>query len=367
MTGLSGNAENVVHSMKILGVMSGSSLDGIDLALCRFSGFDADFKWEIIDTISLGYSNEWLTRLQELPTQSGMELVKADYDFAYMTGDLCKEFIGENKIDFIASHGHTLFHFPENGATCQIGNGAAIAARSGIPVICDFRSLDIALGGQGAPIVSMFDHYVFGHIDMLLNLGGIVNITMNEEKGVKAFDIGPCNQLLNYLSKKLNLEFDKGGSLAEKGEINHDLLNELKKQDFYGQDIPKSLDNNYVSAVYFPILERYDIEVKDKLRTCVELIAWSIGKAIDQYSDNEGKDIKLIISGGGAHNTFLTQELRKSLTKVELILPDRQFIDFKEAVMMAFLGYLRVNKRINLLSSATGAKKDSIGGAVYLV
>jgi len=355
------------ESMLILGVMSGSSLDGLDLAICRFSGMDNNFQWEIQRSSCITYSKQWQNRLKALSRGSAKDLAQADYDFGYFVGQQCKEFLGGQKIDLIASHGHTIFHFPHEKSTCQIGNGAAIATTASCPVICDFRSSDIALGGQGAPIVAGFDQMVFGHIDVMINLGGIVNVTLNNKNNTQAFDIGPGNQLLNYLSGKMGLSYDEGGQNASGGDVLQDLLDELLSIKYFELPVPKSLDNTMVADLFFPILEAYRGSVPDMLRTVIEMIFVSIQKSVYKGSlKSKGSKTTLMLTGGGANNEFLVNRLIQGIPEVEIIVPDEQFINFKEALMMAFLAYLRVNNRSNILASATGALRNTTGGAIYL-
>ena len=352
--------------MKILGIMSGSSLDGIDFALCEFEKQKSAIKWNILKAQTIDYSQEWKQNLKSLPFLSGRELTLADYQLGYLFGEKAKIFLDGEKIDFIASHGHTVFHEPEKMMTLQIGNGSAIAAASGISTIYDFRSMDIGFGGQGAPIVPIADRDLFPDYPALVNIGGISNISIKNSEKIVAYDISPANQLLNFLSQKKDLEYDKDGELASKGKINNDLLNKLLSFDYFKKSYPKSLDNNFIKTHFIPVLEKMRGSIEDKMATSVELIAKTLSEELkSNLSDNIPK--KVLITGGGARNKFLIKRI-KSLSKgCETIIPDNLIIDFKEALMIAYMGYLRVNKENNLLSSVTGASQDSIGGAICIV
>jgi anhydro-N-acetylmuramic acid kinase len=356
-------------SMRILGIMSGSSLDGIDLALCEFSGFDEDFEWKILDTVCYPFSDHWLSTLKKLPEGSALDLAKADFQFSYLLAEKAKAFLGDRPADYVASHGHTVFHFPGEKATCQIGNGGALAAASGIPVVSDFRSLDIGLGGQGAPIVAFFDRYVFKEYPVLINLGGIANLTINLGGQLQAFDLGPCNQLLNYLSLELGQAFDKNGEIARQGVVQDELLKELMDLTYFRKAPPKTLDNTEVATVFFPVFDAHPSLPQDKMRTAVEMISISIRESIEKYAakDKTTSGSAMLVTGGGAKNSFLLERIKSNIPYYSPEVPEETLIDYKEALMIAFLAYFRVHQQINTLASATGASDDSIGGAIYRV
>jgi len=352
--------------MLILGLMSGSSLDGIDMALCSFSGLGESLQWKLIHSVHVPFEPKWKKLLQDLPGSSAYDLSLADYDFGNLLGASSKKYFSDFKPDYIASHGHTIFHYPALKMTCQIGNGAVIASASGINTICDFRSMDIGYGGQGAPIVSLFDLDFFGGLDVLVNLGGIANLTVPDKNQTIAYDIGPCNQLLNYLAGSIGLEYDQDGLLAAQGEIDQNLLKTLSGHSYFDRTFPKTLDNGYIFNEFVPILDKSKASVQDKLRTVVELIAKMLSREITMHLANHKTKAGVMFTGGGAKNTFLMETFRKKAVGFEMIETDDEMIDFKEAIMMAYLGYLRVKGKINVLSKVTGASKDSIGGSIYL-
>lgn len=353
--------------MKILGIMSGSSLDGIDLALCEFIEDEGKLSWKIKKATTVEYSEKWVSRLKNLPYSDAREITLADYDLGYLFGQVSKDFLDSQKIDYIASHGHTVFHEPHNKMTLQIGNGSAIASVSGVSTIYDFRSMDIGFGGQGAPIVAILDRDLFKEYDALVNLGGISNISVTNNQNTIAYDISPCNQLLNHLSNKVGKEYDKDGEIASKGLVNNELLKELLSFDYFESSFPKSLDNNFIKKNYIPILEKDTSSIEDKMATVVELISITLANELRENFIDTKSIPKVLFAGGGTKNSFLMNRIKFLSEDIEIVIPDNSIIDFKEALLMAYVGYLRVKGKTNILSSVTGASKDSIGGAICLV
>ena len=344
-----------------LGVMSGTSLDGLDIAYIKFN-FETSFQFEILKAVTIPYHPDWKNALKNGFHLSGEELTKLDADYGIYLGNTLKNFIAENSIenlDFIASHGHTIYHNPGENYTLQIGNGPYINTITGIKTICDFRTQDVALGGQGAPLVPIGDMLLFSEYDYCLNLGGFSNISMNENNQRIAFDICPVNIVMNHYVNSLNLEYDENGEIASKGNIDTTLLNELNSLPFYNDSKPKSLGYEFILETIFPIINKYNLEIKDILRTFVEHIAQQIAKKIASDSSK-----KMLITGGGAFNIFLIERL-KEYTKTELIIPENSIIDYKEALVFALLGYLKDEEKNNCLKSVTGASKDHSSGIIY--
>ncbi len=344
--------------------MSGTSLDGLDIAYCTFYLKENKWTFEIIEAITYKYSDNWKVRLAKADNLQGYDLVLLHNDFGLLISEYILQFLnGKNyKIDFISSHGHTIFHQPQLGLTFQIGSGAVIASKTGILTICDFRSLDVALGGQGAPLVPIGDRLLFYQYCYCLNLGGFANISFDDNSSNRvAFDICPVNIVLNDIVGELGLEFDANGEIGRRGEINHALLNEINQLDFYYTYNPKSLGKEWVNNIFMPVIKSYKISVDDKLRTLYDHITYQIGKVLEnkQYG-------KILISGGGTWNTFLLQLLKENL-KIPVEIPSEIIIDFKEALIFAFLGVLRIRNEINCLSSVTGASTNSSGGIIYEV
>ena len=352
------------RKINIVGVMSGTSLDGLDLALCRFNLENEEVQsFEIEEAITIPYTESQKETLK-LMQASALELVKADFAFGTLIGESVKAFIQANglKVDFVASHGHTVFHQPHLGFTRQIGDGAAISAASGFPVVSDFRSMDVALGGQGAPLVPIGDLLLFNQYKYCLNLGGIANISVQQNGHIYAFDVCPANMPSNMLVNEIGLQFDEDGKLAKSGIINHDLLAKLSTLDFYAKKAPKSLGKEWVDTVFMPIITSSNCTLEDILATICEHIALEISQVV--VDSNEVS--KMLVTGGGALNSFLIERIQAKLKNCcELVVPNAQLVGFKEALIFAFLGLLRVQNKPNALQSVTGASKDNIGGALY--
>jgi anhydro-N-acetylmuramic acid kinase len=346
----------------VIGLMSGTSLDGLDIAYCRFDQSSTNWKYKILFAETITYSKEWKNKLQNSMQGSALDFVRLDIKLGELMGEKVQKFIQKYEIvpDFIASHGHTVFHQPEQKFTAQIGNGASLAANSHLNVICDFRSLDVALGGQGAPLVPIGDKLLFGDFDYCLNLGGIANISMQKNEERIAYDICPANMVLNALAQKENQEYDKNGNMARSGGFDKKLFEQLNKLPFYSKKSPKSLGREWVEQAIFPILVQSTTSNATKMATFCHHIAHQISNTISS------ENTRLLITGGGAFNSFLVEKIKEYLPKSKIHLPDSQLIEYKEALIFAFLGVLRWERKVNCLSSVTAAKKDTIGGAIYL-
>lgn len=382
--------------------MSGSSLDGLDVAYCQFNcknklskaksrtGFGNEGfkikKWKIKEAKTYPLSNFWKNRLQSLPTASAFELMDAHAAFGQYMGAIVNRFFSEKKIDrknidLIASHGHTIFHEPAEGFTTQIGDGAGLAVSTECTVINDFRSSDIALGGQGAPLAPMADKMLFPvpeassgsrftRFDFYLNLGGIANITCNINNRFIAFDICGANQILNALANELNLPFDKNGKLAKKGTLDKKLFKQQKNIAFFKNDYPKSLSNQWVQKNQTTAFLKNKNQTENKLNTATELTAQLISGSLNKIIEKENfkkKKYKILVTGGGAYNIYLMKRISFYLKKknIEVVTPKKNVIGFKEAALMALLGVMRLENTANCMASVTGAKKDTIGGAIY--
>lgn len=354
--------------------MSGSSLDGLDIAYCEFHIKNNKWGFNILHTDVVAYPDEWVQEIKSLPVSSALTLWQSHTELGHYFAEQVNEFIDKHqlkgKVDLVASHGHTIFHFPEKKMTTQIGDGSAIAAITDLPVICDFRSADIADGGQGTPIVPIGDKLLFDDYRFCLNIGGIANISCKTGgfKGIVAFDICAANQVLNSLANRLGHEYDDGGKLATEGKVHTPLLQRLDELDFYQMDYPKSLDNGYSRELLLPLIESFDISINDKLRTYTEHIAVQVAHHIHSIAAKEslsfGHDEKMLATGGGAFNSFLIERI-KQLSEMDVIVPAEELVKFKEALVIAFMGVLRMRNEVNVLKSVTGASKDSVAGAVY--
>ena len=341
--------------------MSGTSLDGLDIAYCEFEKIDEKWSYQIHYAETINYPDEWKDRLTNIENGSALDLAAADTEYGHFLGLQTRSFIEKNKIhpDFVASHGHTIFHQPGKKMTWQIGKGSSITAETGLPVVCDFRSLDVALGGQGAPLVPIGDRLLFSEFDYCLNLGGFANISY-EEKGERiAFDICPVNIVLNHLTKRIGKPFDPSGQMARTGTLSPSLLSSLNNLPYYDQPPPKSLGKEWVLSHILPLLDPSSILLNDQLNTFCEHVAIQLARSTSGH-----KPGKILVTGGGAFNEYLVGRIKKHSIH-EIILPDENTINFKEALIFAFLGVLRWLEETNCLRSVTGAAKDTSGGSVY--
>lgn len=353
-------------SLKVLGLMSGTSLDGLDLALVNITEANDGLHYEIVAAETIEYDQKRRDELANANLLSGEKLFELHHKFGVFLGESSLNFLQKHQLscDLIASHGHTVFHQPANGFTTQIGHGADIAAIAGITTVCDFRSLDVASGGQGAPLVPIGDELFFGMYDYCLNLGGIANISCKVKNSRIAFDICPVNMALNYLANSGGLKYDAEGKLAAAGKLNTTLFDKLNALEFYRKPYPRSLGAEWFNEYFLPIINSSTATLNDKLHTITQHIAYQISQALTLAGNNP--NTTALITGGGAKNKFLIQKIQEKTT-VKIIVPDVKIIDFKEALIFALLGYLRINNNKNTLASVTGAKKDSVGGAVYLM
>ncbi|MGE4347374.1 MAG: anhydro-N-acetylmuramic acid kinase [Flavobacteriaceae bacterium] len=346
---------------KIIGVMSGTSLDGVDLAEIIFSEESNKISFEIRKTQTVPYSKEWIFKLKNGINYSEKELKVLNSEYTVLLGNIIQTFISENKIeniDVVSSHGHTILHQPQNDFTLQIGNLPEITQIVNQKVVCDFRVQDVELGGQGAPLVPIGDRLLFSEYDYCLNLGGFSNISF-EEKGKRiAYDISPVNTVLNFYANKLGFEYDNKGELSKGGTFHKTLFDRLNSLEFYRKKYPKSLGFEFVRDVIFPITENY--ETQEVLRTFTEHIAFQISGNIRQ------KKSKLLITGGGAYNDFLIDRIRYYLPGTEIVIPNKKIVEYKEALIFALLGYLKLQDRINVLSSVTGALRNHSSGKVFI-
>jgi anhydro-N-acetylmuramic acid kinase len=355
---------------KAIGLMSGSSMDGLDIACIDFEYENGKIKWNISQAETFPYSEMWQSRLINLPHQNAMAFSKTHTFYGHYLGQLVNEFISKHNIepDFIASHGHTIFHSPEERLTVQIGDGAAIAVITGYPVVSDFRTQDIALGGEGAPVAPIADKYLLPGYDFYLNLGGIDNISCNINGRFVAFDIGSANQTLNAIAQGMDMEYDEDGRIAKTGELIEPLFRKANAHEYFKEAYPKSLANQFVQENLVPLFVNFDALWEDKMRTACEHIAFQIANAISVVVEKENfkkENYKMIITGGGALNSFLVECIRKYCENVEVVIPDREIIEFKEAALMALMGLLRIENQTNTLHSVTGAKHDTVSGAIH--
>ncbi len=367
----------------VTGMMSGTSLDGMDLAHCRFILDEGQWSYNILAAETVPYPDEWKNELAGASALNGRKLYALHVRYGSYAGEMAYDFFRRHSIrhtDLLASHGHTVFHCPDQRYTFQLGHGASMAAAAKCTVVNDFRSMDVALGGQGAPLVPLGDRMLFEDYHYCLNLGGFANISFDTEGGRKvAYDICPLNFVINHLVKNSRipvspdtfgapeelggsgfLNHDPDGVIARKGTTNHQLLNQLNSISYYHQSGPKSLGEEWVNLHIWPLLNEYKIPLADLLHTFYRHAATQIG------NQPGTSPAKLLATGGGTYNRFFMECLRESLPPAtELVIPDKETIDFKEALIFAFLGLRCIRKEINCLSGVTGASNDSIGGSVH--
>ena len=356
---------------KVIGLMSGSSMDGLDIAHVQLEEVRGQWKYELLHADCIAYSEQWMADLGHASDMSVADFLKLNTRYGRYLGGQINEFIMrhdiEHQVHFISSHGHTVFHEPEHKTTSQIGDGATIAALTGLPVINDLRAMDVALGGQGAPIVPIGDKLLFSEYDYLLNIGGIANITLPHNGSLIAFDICPANQVLNALAAKEGKVMDENGDMAAQGIILGGVLDELNASDYYKQSPPKSLSNEAARELVFPKLLESKHTSNDLLCTTVQHIADQVEIAVRNFLHGK-EQASLLITGGGAFNGFLTGKIEQALSayNISVTVPDADVVKFKEAIVMALIGTLRWREDTNVLSSVTGASRDSVGGALWI-
>jgi anhydro-N-acetylmuramic acid kinase len=349
------------NSIYVIGLMSGTSLDGLDICFVSFKKSNYS-KYNIINSKTYSYNEKWIEKLKKSIFLNKQELKKIDIEYGTLISNYLKEFISEfsiDKIDLISSHGHTVFHEPNKGKTLQIGDGKTINKIIKTDVVCDFRTQDVKYKGQGAPLVPIGDLHLFSNYKFCLNLGGFSNVSIKDNNKIKAFDICPVNTVLNHYSKKMGYTFDQDGVLSKKGTVNLDLLNQLNQMSFYNKLGPKSLGIEFVKSKVIPLIDSHILNPKDILRTYIEHISDQISKSIGSYFND-----RILISGGGTYNNTLIDSI-KTKVKSKVIVPDSQIIDYKEALIFAYMGLLKSKEKINCLKSVTGAIKDHSSGKIF--
>ncbi|KOF03081.1 anhydro-N-acetylmuramic acid kinase [Roseivirga seohaensis subsp. aquiponti] len=349
----------------VLGLMSGTSLDGLDMAYCSFWKEDGRWCFSLNKSTCIEYSPDFQEKLKCSIELSALDLLLLNNEFGKWMGEQAKTFINKNQleVDFVSSHGHTVFHQIDKELTYQIGAGQTLANAAGQKVICDFRTLDVTLGGQGAPLVPIGDELLFSDYDFCLNLGGISNASFRINGMRKAFDISPANMLLSYILKSTGKCFDDEGKMASSGKLVEPLWNALNALGFYQQPFPKSLGYEWFRDEMMPMIDDSQANVEDQLHTAVHHIAFQISESLKPYA---AMNNKMLVTGGGAKNLFLIEMIQYYLgNSIEVVIPETSVIDFKEAIVFAFMGVLRSEGEINCLSSVTGASKDSSSGVIF--
>lgn len=354
----------------VIGTMSGSSMDGLDIAYCTFDEIGGKWSFTINQSECIEFDSVWKENLTHCTSCSARELLRMHTAFGHWMGNAIQSFITRNNLDhkvhLIASHGHTVFHEPQHHMTFQMGDGAAIAAITKLPVVSDLRNMDIALGGQGAPIVPIGEKLLWTDYNYFLNIGGICNVTVANETQHVAFDICAANRVLNLLCLEIEKSYDAFGEEASRGSMNEDLLNQLNLQEYYKQSYPKSLANEFGVEQIYPILQSSSISVQDKLHTYCLHIAQQIKQALLPFVNSSSS--KMLITGGGAYNTFLVNTIKNELSslQIDVEIPSNELIENKEALVMGLIGVLRWREENNVISNVTGASRSSVGGALWM-
>lgn len=337
-------------------------MDGVDIACCRFYQDNGQWKWEIEVAQTVPYSEQWRVRIAYLYQQTAEIFHKTNVFYGHYLGQLVKDFIAQHGlvVDFVASHGHTIFHRPELGYTAQIGDGAALSAICGLPVVSDFRSMDLALKGQGAPLVPVGDNLLFSEYDACLNLGGISNISFKHQGQLLAFDISPCNIVLNRVARWLGMPYDAEGQIADSAAHDDDLLGELNDLPYYSYQGAKSLGREWINEEFWPIVKMYtDISEAEKMATLNRHIAQQIAKVVKDFGLTQ-----ILVTGGGAFNSALLKNLG-NFSGADFVVPDPKLVNYKEALIFAFLGVLRMKNQDNVYKSVTGSKSNHVAGALH--
>jgi anhydro-N-acetylmuramic acid kinase len=352
------------QNYRVTGLMSGTSMDGVDLACCDLQWNGQQWAYHIVEAETFPYDFELLNKLEHAINWSPEEIAQLDLELGAYYAVLLNNFHIRKKLepDFIASHGHTIQHDPQHGISIQAGNGRVMAADTGITVINDFRREDVAQGGQGAPLVPLGDRILFNQYEGCLNLGGFANISFENSAGKRmAYDLCPVNMALNYVAALEGLPFDKDGEMARKGFVSQTLLEKLNQLAYYSSPAPKSLGREWFLDHFLPLMQKSSLKPVDLMATVLEHIALQISQGI-----NEAAIHSLLITGGGALNQTLVKRL-KHFTEASLVIPEEQLIDYKEALVFALLGLLRVRGEINCLASVTGGKKDISAGFIHKI
>ena len=358
--------------------MSGSSLDGLDIAYTHFQETGGKWSFDIIHADCYAYPEDWITRLKDATSLRAIDYQLLHTKYGHFTGQLVNRFIDANrlhhKVDLVSSHGHTTFHVPAEKMTAQLGDGAAIAAVTGLPVVSDLRGMDIAFGGQGAPIVPIGEKLLLQQYDLLLNLGGIANISAKTQDDYIAFDVCPANRVMNLLANEEGKQYDENGDIAAHGSTNEILLEQLNNLEYYDLDYPKSLANDFGIDIVYPLIKQQSLSTEIALNTYVEHICHQVKRSINQVQKKSNgqwmntNGHQLLVTGGGAFNKYLVNRLQEMLVdlQIEVNIPEKNLINYKEAMIMALMGVLRWREENNVLASVTGATRNSVGGAIWM-
>lgn len=356
------------QSITSLGIMSGSSLDGLDLALCTFKFQDSLLsEWKLIESQHFQFNNTLLEHLRCISTLSIKDYKLLENELTRFIANCVNEFLkGKESIDLIACHGHTAWHLPDQKLTLQACNGELLSQLCNQKVVCDFRKKDLLYGGVGTPMAPLADRDLFPGFDIYINLGGIANISYCQNNEWTAYDLAPCNQVLNFFAKKLGKEYDENGEFARIGTSNDEFLEFLENHSYLKKTAPKSLDNSEVHTEWIEKMNDFTLLPKDGLNSFVLFITKEIASLSKSFlsSTNESGPVRLFITGGGSHNVYLMEELANH-SHLEIMETNSLLIDYKEAILIAYAGVLRSLKLPNFIRSVTGASKNVSGGQIF--
>lgn len=355
-----------------IGLMSGSSLDGLDIVWATFQEENSQWSYRIKKSECIPFSAEMRHRLQEATKLDAQSYLLLHTDFGHYCGQAVNRFLeGFNEDDFkpqvIGSHGHTTFHLPAQKMTHQLGDGAAISAITKLDVVSDLRAADVALDGQGAPIVPIGEKYLFRNFRYFMNIGGICNVSVHAGEQVAAFDVAPANRVMNMLAGEVGKPYDEDGALGALGRVDEHLLHTLNSLSYYAQPHPKSLANDFGTSVVYPLIKAAGLSVTDAAATFYEHIAEQTVKALQPFGTGSKEEI--LLTGGGALNTYLVGRLTERLQEsgIEAVVPDKDTLNYKEALIMAFIAVLRLRNDVTVLHTVTGASRDTCGGGLWSV
>jgi anhydro-N-acetylmuramic acid kinase len=347
---------------RVTGLMSGSSLDGVDLACCEFSRESGKWSFQILEAETIPYPPTLKEQLGMATSWDRARILDLDVSLGKFYAKLINEFHTSHGLspDLVASHGHTILHEPAKGITFQAGHGGTMAEQTGIMVVSDFRSEDVAQGGQGAPLVPVGDQLLFGGYDACLNLGGFANISFENEQNQRiAYDVGPANMVLNWIAGLKGHTYDKDGRLASQGIVHLELLEQINALDFFQLDPPKSMGKEWFTETLLPVIRNTDLDVPDLMATAVEHIAMQLSTAVE-----DSKACSVLVTGGGALNKTLIERFRIH-TGAQIHIPELLLVRFKEALIFALLGLLRKLGEVNCLASVTGGGSDLSTGTIH--
>jgi len=353
----------------VIGITSGTSLAGLDLVFAALTEVRGKWTYEVKASERVEYTAEWEEKLGKAADLPARDYLLLHSEYGHFIGHAVNQFIADHQLDhqvhFIAAHGDTVFHIPAQKMTAQLGDGAAISAVTGLSVISDLRAMDIAFGGKGAPLLPIAEQLLFPDYQYRVNLGENATLAAQIDGQLIASDICACNYVLDTLAETLNFPFDKDGQLAAGGVTDQSLLNALNGLAFYNEASPRHMSSKFGTGTVLPMIQQHQLSTQGKLNTYTHHIAAQIEKIVkDLLPQEENVPRSLLLTGGGAANTYLVKTIEAALQPHNVTVTV-QHDPFRNALMIALLGALRWRQEPNGLASVTGAEKDSVGGALW--